>query len=483
MSDGLFLCEINNNHYNNSNYKAKELMQMADAKQAHTNYLQTESVTRIFFKYLIPSLVGMLLMAVNIVVDGIMVGNRLGEVALAGVGISTPVFTLFIAMSLWIGIGGATLYSQAMGKGDPTSAQFIFTFSITVIAIFTIMIGITAFIFREQLIYFLGANEETYPYAKDYLKVMLLFGFVFTIENALSVFVRNDQNPNLAMIGLIVTAVTNIGINYYFLYVLDLGLDAVAAGIIISSFLGVLVMATHFMRKSNNLRLVRIRFQRSLFKDMISIGFPSFLSELGISVFTVAFNVTLARLVGTVGVAAFSVLNYAHSVMLMAFLGMGSAVQPLVSYYHGAKATERTKQTIKVAITVAVFAGLIAFTIGQVWTKEIVSIFGDFSPEIISMSITGIRLFFIAYLFMGINFVMMSYFQSVAQIRMAIWITASREIIFMMIFILVLPLFMGVNGVWLSIPLAELVVVVTIFIHIKRNPAFIVESQYHNNRG
>lgn len=445
---------------------------MVDSKQPHADYLQTESVTRIFFKYLIPSLVGMLLMAVNIVVDGIMVGNRLGEVALAGVGISSPVYTLFVAMSLWIGIGGATLFSQAMGRGEPTRAQFIFTFSIIFIAIFTIIIGITSFVFQEQLIYFLGANAETYPYAKDYLKVMLLFGFVFTLENALSIFIRNDQNPNLAMLGLIVTAVTNIAINYYFLYVLNLGLTAVAAGIIISSFLGVLVMSTHFFRKSNHLRLVRIRFQRSLFKNMMSIGFPSFLSELGISVFTVAFNITLARLAGTVGVAAFSILNYVHSVMLMAFLGMGSAVQPLISYYHGANATERTKQTIKVAISVAVIAGVIAFTIGQVWTKQIVAIFGDFSPEIVTMSLTGIRLFFIAYLFMGINFVMMSYFQSIAQIRMAIWITASREIIFMMIFILVLPLLIGVNGVWISIPLAEFVVVMTIFIYIKRHKEF-----------
>jgi Na+-driven multidrug efflux pump len=205
---------------------------------------------------------------------------------------------------------------------------------------------------------------------------------------------------------------------------------------------------------------------------MISIGFPSFLSELGISVFTVAFNITLARLAGTVGVAAFSILNYVHSVMLMAFLGMGSAVQPLISYYHGARATQRTKQTIKVAVSVAIIAGLIAFTIGQVWTKQIVAIFGEFSPEIIAMSVPGIRLFFIAYLFMGINFVMMSYFQSVVQIRMAIWITVSREIIFMMIFILVLPLFLGINGVWISVPLAELVVVITIFFYIRRQKEF-----------
>ncbi|MBY7142094.1 MATE family efflux transporter [Virgibacillus sp. NKC19-3] len=442
------------------------------SEQNQPNMLDTAPVGKVFFKYLIPSLTGMMLMAVNIVADGVMVGNRLGPVALAGVGIASPVFTIFVAMSLWIGIGGATLFSQEMGAKKPKHAQFIFTHSMALIAIFTIIIGLTSFIFQEQLAYMLGANEDTFPYTIGYLHVMLLFGFVFTIENALSTFVRNDQNPNLAMIALIITSLSNIGINYVFLYVLDLGVAAVAAGTIMASFLGVLVLAMHFFRKRNNLRFVSIKFHRSLFRNTMTVGFPSFLSEVGISVFTVAFNVTLARIAGTSGVAAFSVLNYVHGVMLMMFLGMASAVQPLVSYYHGAKMMERTRQTMKIALGVAVMVGILAFAIGQLATREIVLIFGQFPDEVMEIAMTGIRLFFIAYLFMGINFVMMTYFQSVAQIRMATWITASREIIFMMIFILVLPLFMGINGVWLSVPLAELVVLATIVVYVKRHREF-----------
>lgn len=437
-----------------------------------TNFLDTEPVGRIFMRYLIPSLIGMMIMALNIVIDGVMVGNRLGEVALAGVGIASPVYTIFVAMSLWIGMGGATLFSQAIGAREVNRARFIFTHSIVLIALFTIVIGFTALIFQEQLTYLLGANEETFPFAYDYLKVMLLFGFILTIENALSTFIRNDQNPNLAMIALVVTAVSNIGINYYILYVLNLGVAAVALGTIIAATIGVLVMSTHFLRKRNQLRFIPIRFNTSIFKSTMSIGFPSFLSEVGISVFTIAYNVTLARIAGTAGVAAFSVLNYVHSVMLMMFLGMGSAVQPLVSYYYGAKTSVRIRKTMKLALVVASVSGLVAFAIGQIGARQIVGIFGDFHEEVIDIAIPGIRLFFIAYLFMGINFVMMSYFQSIAQIRMATWITASREIIFMTIFILVLPLFLGIYGVWLSIPFAEFVVMVSIFIYVRKNREF-----------
>ncbi len=436
------------------------------------NYIDTEPVSKVFMRYLIPSLIGMMVMAVNIVVDGIMVGNALGEVALAGVGIASPVYTLFLAMSLWIGMGGATLFSQAMGAGRVKHAQFIFSHSMVLITVFTLIIGLTALIFQEPLTYLLGANDETFQYANDYLVVMLIFGFAFTLENALSTFIRNDRNPNLAMTALVVAAVSNIGINYVVLFVLDLGVREVALGTILSAVFGILVMTAHFFKKQNNLKLVRFKFDVPLFKDTMSIGFPSFLAEVGISVFTIAFNVTLSILVGTVGVAAFSILNYVHSVMLMMFLGMAAAVQPLVSYYHGAKSTERIRQTVRIALITAVVAGLAAFLVGLIGTRQIVAIFGDFSADVVSMATTGIRLFFIAYLFMGVNFVMMSYFQSISQIRMATWITASREIIFMMIFILILPPFIGVYGVWLSIPLAELIVMITVIIYIRNNPDF-----------
>ncbi|MFD1851740.1 MATE family efflux transporter [Oceanobacillus bengalensis] len=445
-----------------------------------TDFLDTEPVGRIFMKYLIPSLIGMMIMALNIVIDGVMVGNRLGEVALAGVGIASPVYTIFVAMSLWIGMGGATLFSQAIGARDVKRAQFTFTHSIVLIALFTIVIGLTAFIFQEQLTYVLGANEETFPFANDYLKVMLFFGFILTIENALSTFIRNDQNPNLAMIALVVTAILNIVINYYILYVLHLGVAAVALGTIIAAAIGVLVLCTHFLRKGNQLRFVRIRFNKSIFKSTMSIGFPSFLSELGISVFTIAYNISLARIAGTAGVAAFSVLNYVHSVMLMIFLGMGSAVQPLISYYYGARKQVRIRKTMRIALIVASISGISAFVIGQLGARQIVGIFGDFDEEVVNIAITGIRLFFIAYLFMGINFIMMSYFQSIAQIKMATWITASREIIFMMIFILILPLLFGIQGVWLSIPLAEFIVLVTIFLYVRRNRDFMTNFTRSN---
>ncbi len=436
---------------------------------AQLNRLETESVWRTFVRYLVPSLVGMLLMAVNFVVDGVMVGNRLGPVALAGVGIAQPVYTVFLAMSIWIGVGAATLYSQHMGAKLYEQAQHIFTQALFLIFGSTLIIGVTALFFREPLAYALGANADTYPYVSRYMHVLLLFGFVFTIENTLSVFVRNDGNPNLAMVSLMTTALVNIALNYVFLYVFNWGVTGAALSTILAAVLGILVLCLHFFTKTNHLRFVRSTFDKRLFVRSVVIGFPSFLSEVGISVFTLAHNVTLKYIAGTDGVAAFSVLNYVHSVMLMAFLGLGAAIQPLISYFHGAQNRAREQQTMKIAIWTAVAAGSLSFLVGLLAARPIVAIFGDFPQDIMALAVTGVRLFFIAYLFMGVNFVMMTYYQSIGHVGMATWITAAREIVVMLAFLLILPPLFGINGVWLAIPLSEIVVLATIYAYHRRH--------------
>ncbi|WP_318617309.1 MATE family efflux transporter [Sporosarcina sp. YIM B06819] len=434
-------------------------------KEQAVNRLDTDPVGKSFFRYLIPSMVGMLLMAINVVADGIMVGNRLGPTALAGVGIAGPVYTLFVAMSLWIGIGAATRYSAAMGAKNPGEARVIFSHAIIAIFAFTTIIGLSAYYFRTEIAYFLGANADTFPYVTEYMNVLLLFGFVFTVENALSILVRNDGGPNLSMIALVTSAIVNIGLNYIFLFVLDLGVTGAAMATIIGAFVGLVLLSTHFFRKKSNLRFVRFKFNRKLFLLITIIGFPSFLAEVGISVFTISHNVTFEHMAGTAGVSAFTILNYVHSVMLLLFLGMGSAIQPLISYYKGAKDEARMKKTVRMAIGTVVGAGILFFLIGLFAAGPIVGLFGDFPEEVMEYAIPGIQLFFIAYLFMGTNFVMMTYYQSIGQIRMATWITASREIVILLILLMILPRLFGLTGVWLAIPVSELFVLLTIFIY------------------
>ncbi|MDQ0173134.1 MATE family efflux transporter [Paenibacillus tundrae] len=430
--------------------------------------LEQQTVRQAFIRYLVPSILGMLVVGFNFIIDGIMVGHKLGSTALAGIGIASPVYTLFVAMSLWIGMGGATLYSTHMGEKDLLKAKQIFSKSITIILLATLVIGLTAFSFKDALVYALGANAETFPHAADYMNIMLLFGFVFTIENALSIFVRNDGNPNTSMYAQITFAVANIVINYVMLYILEWGVRGVALGTIISAFLALLVLLTHFFKKTNHLTFTRFKWNWKLLSAIALIGFPSFLAELGMSVFSVSHNVSLERIAGTDGVASFTVLNYIHGVVLLAFLGLASAAQPLISYYHGAKQRDREKQAVRLAGWTAGICGVLLLLIVQVGAPYFVQIFGNFSSAVTDNAIYGLRIFTFAYLFMGINFVMSTYFQSIGNAKMAIWITAAREMIIMVALIALLPAFFGITGIWLAVPLSELLVLISITIYYRK---------------
>lgn len=434
--------------------------------------MEQDSVLKVFLRYLIPSLTGMLLMSVNIVMDGIFVGHRLGGVALAGINIAVPVFSIFTAISLWIGIGGATQYSFALGEKNVTKAQQIFTRSVILVITITIMLAIIAFIFRVPLAYLLGANDETLPYVMDYMNVLLLFGFVLTLENILSIFVRNDGDPNLAMFALIATAVINVILNYLFLFVFNLGVRGSALATMSAIAIGVLILCTHFFKKSSHLKLAKSRVTGESIKRTLSIGLPSFLSELGMSVFTMGYNIAIAAVAGTAGVAAFSVLNYTHSVILMLFLGMGSAIQPLISYYRGAKMKSRETATIRLSVSIAFGTGLVFFIAGLLFADNIVNLFGDFESEIHDLAVLGVRVFFSGYLFMGFNFVMMTYFQTTDRIGMATFITVARELILMVIFLLVLPPLLGATGVFIAIPISEFIVATSIFIYAYKKHVF-----------
>lgn len=425
---------------------------------AHISKLQTEPVSVSFFKYLIPSLIGMALMSVNIVIDGVFVGHGVSSIALAGVNIAAPVFSIILSIALLIGVGGGAIYSMLIGSEKIEDAKRIFTTSFGLVTVIVLLIISISLLFLQDLAYFFGANEDTLPYVVKYMKILLLFGLIMAWETSLSVFVRNDGNPNLAMIGLVITSLLNIGLNYYMIFILKLGVTGAALATVISVVVGLLVLLTHFFRKNSTLAFVKISWNKTAIKQINLIGFPSFLSEIGMGVFTISYNIAIAYYAGTVGLAAFSVLNYLHTFMFLLFMGIGSSIQPMISYFYGANLTGHIKETIKIAEKSAVVIGGLFLVIGYFAADYLVAMFGITSTEITDLAVTGIRLFFIGYLFMGINFIYLTYFQAIGQIKPSIWITLFRGFILLIILLLILPQLIGVNGVWLALPIAEAIV-------------------------
>lgn len=442
------------------------------------NKLGTQTVSKSFFQYLIPTLVGMTLMSINIVIDGIFVGNGVGPVALASVNIAVPVFSIIISLSLLIGIGGGALYSISMGEGDMDQAQKVFSTSIALVAIVIVVVSFISYLNMESLAKLFGANKDTLAYTIDYIEVLLIFALFIALENCLSIFVRNDGGPQLAMISLVVTALLNIVLDYWFIFILELEVTGAALATVIATVVGMLILTIHFFRKGTGLKFVKFKWTRRNMKGISAMGFPSFLSEAGTGIFVIGYNIAIAYYAGTNGLAAFSVINYLHTFMFLAFIGIGSTIQPMISYYYGAKEFKAIRETVKIAEKTALALGLLFIVIGVVAADFLVSIFGVSSGEITALATSGIKLFFIGYLFMGINFIYMTYYQSIGYVKPSIGITLFRGFILLILMLIILPLWLGITGVWLALPVAEGLVAVTLLIFARRNVMDIRPREY-----
>lgn len=428
-----------------------------------TEKLREKPMKNLFISYLIPAVLGMVLMSVNIVIDAVMISRGVGANGLAGVNVAIPAFSIFFSISLWIGMGGATLYSIALGENKIERARSIFTQSMTVAVVIVGALMIICLWRIEDLAYLFGANEVILPYALDYLTVLLTFGMIYVLENILSTFIRNDGNPNLAMAGLIVTALLNIAFDYIFIFIFGWGVTGAAAATILSAAIGFLVLLSHFFRKSSILKWTKFHFEWNTVKQIMVIGFPSFTAEITVAIVTIGFNITFMKYAGELGVASYAIVNSIHSMMLLVFLGVGAALQPIASFHYGANLPERLKEGLNFAVKTAVVLGCVAIVSGLFFGKYIIGLFDVQSKELLTLTVTGMSLFFIQYVFFGYNIVYGEYFQSVRQTRKSILIILSRGLLLIIPLLWIMPKLFGVNGIWLVMPVSEVLTAIVVF--------------------
>src|SRR5690625_2543515 len=225
-----------------------------------TQKLETQSVAKSFFQYFITTLLGMMLMSVNIVLEAIFFGNGVVSIALASVNIAVPVFSVIISIALLIGMGGGTLYSMAMGENNKIKARQIFTLSIILITVITIIIAVISYFNMESLARFFGANRETMPYVLDYMGILFISSLILSLESCLIIFIRNDGDPQLAMMGLVVSAILIIVLNYVVIFDLELVGQGAAIVTVVATLAGLLIYSMPFFRKGSNLVLTRFNW-------------------------------------------------------------------------------------------------------------------------------------------------------------------------------------------------------------------------------
>lgn len=423
----------------------------------NNNKLLHENVSKLFLQYLLPSIGGMLGVSLYVLGDTMLVGRGLGSPGLAALNISIPMINVLNGLGLLFGIGGATTLSIDRGQQKYDAVNDVFTKAMG----FSFFVGLLFFIIRllflDQLCYFLGASEATFAMTKDYLGVFLSFSIPFLLNSTLTVFVRNDGAPRLAMWGMLAGSIANVILDYIFIFIFKWGMAGGALATGIAPLIGLAILSTHFLRKNNQIKFIFPEIKWSYIKRILANGSASFILELSGGIVIFAFNIVLLGIAGDIGVSAYSIIANLSLICAAIFTGIGQAIQPIVSFNFGAGRLERVYETFKWAFILAIGLGGVFYLSGLFFPEILVNIFTNDTDKLMGITVRGIRLYFLGFLGMGINIVMASYIQSKEDTNVSMIISFLRGFVLIIAGLLILPKLFGIDGVWLTVPVVEFV--------------------------
>lgn len=415
---------------------------------------------KLFFAFTIPSAIGMLVNSLYIVADGIFISRGIGSIGIAAVNIGYPIINLTAALSLMFGIGGATLIS--LNKDNLEYKNLCFSSTIFLNLFFYILIAGLVFLFPETLLKSMGGTDNLMPMAKKYLYPCILASFFLMLSISLNAIVRNDNAPRKAMFSLFIGATTNIILDYFFIFKFKMGIEGGAYATAIAQIFSAIYLCFHFINSSFKLSFKNLNLK--ILKKICNIGFSSFILEFAVMVITIILNIVLSKYEGKKGLAAYGIISYAFVVYRMFFTGFAQGIQPLVSFNYGKKLFKYVIKIFYLSHKVCIFLAFIALLLVKYLDLDIIKIFTA-EQNLFDYTANGLFLYSSAIIFVGINFVNISYLQAMGRAFLANFIAVCRGIVFMLISVIILPKFLGLNGIWLALPFADfLTFILTIFI-------------------
>lgn len=430
------------------------------------------SVSKLFIKYLIPSISSMVGLSLYILFDTIFIGQGVGVDGLTALNITLPIFSMFICLGVLLGMGGATAYSVTKGRQDHKEAREIFTVTLVLGAGAGLLFTLFNLIFIDELCRFLGASERIFPLAKEYSVILIWFSSAFIFSSILSNFVRNDHSPKIAMIAGLTGNFVNIILDAIFIFIFHWGMTGAVLATVISPLISVSILLYHFKTSHNTLRLcIPTQFIVKV-KRILSNGFASFLDSMAPGIVIFAFNQVILRISGDLGVAAYSVIANVAFVGNVLYIGTAQAMQPISGQNFGAGNHDRVAKVFKLAIKTGVGLGILKMLAIWAFPMQIIRLFNGDNPALVDIAKQGLKIYFIAMPFMALNMIMVSFLQSIERSKIASIITIIRTIGLVLIGLFVLPSLWGLMGVWLIIPFAEFLTFLMIVFVLKPFPRF-----------
>lgn len=409
-----------------------------------------------FFMYVSLNIMGMMAVSCYILADTFFVSKALGELGLASLNFSISIFSIMQGIGLMIGIGGATYYSINKEKYNKSNTAFTHSLVIGICA--SAMFIIVAIFFSEPLSRLLGADESTLSFTKTYLMTILSFSPFFIFNNILLAFVRNDNNPKLSMIAMIFSSLSNIILDYIFMFIFSMGIFGAAFATAISPIISLGILSIHFIRKRNTFYIIKEKISIKKIKKILNLGTSSLIIELTSAISLIVFNLIILGIEGNTGVAAYGIVANISLIATAIFVGIGQGIQPLASEYYGkANKLYLNKILYYSILTTIIFSGLIYIFI-YFFTNEIIYIFNSDNNKLLILASNGMKIYFLGYIFAGINIVSAALFSSVSNSKQGMIISILRSCFFLIPLVFIFSTLFKMNGVWFSFVITEILV-------------------------
>lgn len=431
--------------------------------------LGSKRIGPLLAKLAIPTTIGMIANSLYNVVDTIFIGRGVGTLAIAGIGIVFPVQMIIMAIAQLFGMGAASMISRSLGKKDYERASSIVGNSFVASFLFGTFAAILVFIFLNPVLRMFGATENILPFARDYLSI-ITFGFIyFPFLVSSNNLIRAEGDAKNAMIVMLLAIGINIILDPIFIFTFGLGIKGAAYATIIAQFIGFLYISIYYIRgrSSLSIRLHHFKTKWLIMKEMVSLGFASFIRQVSMSVLIIVVNNSLKVYGGDIAIAVFSVINRIIMFITMPLFGIIAGTQPIVGFNYGAKKMDRVKKSLTIAILSTIIIGGVFFILFMMIPSKIISLFST-DVELINNGIFPFRMIILLFPFVGFQIIGSGFFQSIGKAKPSIILSLTRQVLFLIPMILILPLFMGINGIWIAFPIADFLAIIVTGIFLAR---------------
>lgn len=389
-------------------------------------------------------------------VDSIFIGQGVGALAISGLAVTFPFMNLSAAFGAGVGVGSSSYLSVKLGQRDYSTAQRILGNNVTLNIIIGFIFSVVSLIFLDPILYFFGASDQTIPYAREYMIIILLGNIITHLYFGMNAVLRAASKPRQAMYTTIFTVVLNSILDPLFIYTFDMGIRGAAIATILSQMVALVWQTRLFSDKNELLHLKRgiYRLDANIVRNILGIGISPFAMNATACLVAIFVNQRLLEYGGDLAVGAFGIANRVAFIFVMINMGVNQGMQPIAGYNYGAQKYDRLMRVLMLAMIAGTCVTTSGFIVAEFMPHLCVRLFTN-DKVLTDLAVNGIRIMMAAMPIVGYQMIVTNFFQSIGKAKISIFLSLSRQLIFLVPLLVVLPLFIGVNGVWMSLPISD----------------------------